>query len=270
MTASWLKWLIGAIVTWRKRAVVELYYHFFVTGSRSAPREIILDNSILPIETEHVRVSTPPRTISLAEHHFPSASDEPQFSPSQDSNHHRDYDQNSVGSVEDKRTLSLAKPRKFYQQDLLNTRYDSVFKNLDAYDCYYMTKFEIKILWVFICVHRIRKTNIVNSISANSIFFLIQICTGNITIVFVKYFIGSFGILIFDFFIFSREATPPFGDQYSTSEEVILLRRQVSKLNRRVLSIEFENIQRQQRDKVVYCIGVAYFLIKAIMWLNRN
>lgn len=68
----------------------------------------------------------------------------------------------------------------------------------------------------------------------------------------------------------SREATPPILDHHSTSDEVILLRRQVAKLNRRVLAIEFDNIQRQQRDKVVYCMGLAYFLFKAIMWLNRN
>lgn len=71
----------------------------------------------------------------------------------------------------------------------------------------------------------------------------------------------------------SREATPPLGptgDALSPSEEVLHLRRQVAKLNRRVLSIEIDNVQRQQRDKIVYSIGLAYFLIKALMWLNRN
>lgn len=69
---------------------------------------------------------------------------------------------------------------------------------------------------------------------------------------------------------FSREATPPYGEHVTPSEEVLHLRRQVSKLNRRVLTIEIDNLQRQQREKVVYCIGLAYFLFKAIMWLNRN
>lgn len=71
----------------------------------------------------------------------------------------------------------------------------------------------------------------------------------------------------------SRETTPPLGpsgELLTPSEEVLHLRRQVAKLNRRVLSIELDNMQRQQRDKVVYCIGLAYFLMKAIMWLNRN
>lgn len=76
----------------------------------------------------------------------------------------------------------------------------------------------------------------------------------------------------FDFwsFFLSREATPPYGELVNQSDEVLHLRRQVAKLNRRVIAIEFENIQRQQREKVVYCVGLAYFLIKAIMWLNRN
>lgn len=70
--------------------------------------------------------------------------------------------------------------------------------------------------------------------------------------------------------IYSREATPPHGELVTTSDEVVHLRRQVAKMNRRVLTIEFDNLQRQQREKVVYCLGLAYFLFKAIMWLNRN
>lgn len=90
------------------------------TGSRAAPREIDLDNSILPpVDHHHVRVGTPPRTISLAEHHFPSANDEQQMSPDVISK--RDFDQSSVGSIEDKRALTLSRPRKF-QQDLFNVR----------------------------------------------------------------------------------------------------------------------------------------------------
>lgn len=45
--------------------------------TRSAPREIQLENAILPKNnTGFVRVQTPPRTITLNEHHFPSASEE--------------------------------------------------------------------------------------------------------------------------------------------------------------------------------------------------
>lgn len=38
----------------------------------------MLENSILPKEAGFVRVSTPPRVITLENHHFPSADDEPE------------------------------------------------------------------------------------------------------------------------------------------------------------------------------------------------
>lgn len=45
--------------------------------TRSAPREIQLENSILPKNPSgFIRVQTPPRTITLNDHHFPSASEE--------------------------------------------------------------------------------------------------------------------------------------------------------------------------------------------------
>jgi len=153
-------------------------------GTRSAPREIVLDNSILPSDPSNVRVSTPPRVITLSEHHFPSASDEPQFVSD---DRKTDFELQSPSS--DDHRLTIAKPRKTFGSDFLNQ---------------------------------------------------------------------------------SRETTPPLGDQLSPSEELLHLRRQVVKLNRRVLSVELDNIQRQQRDKIVYCIGLAYFLMKAIVWLNRN
>ncbi|XP_071544013.1 transport and Golgi organization protein 11 isoform X4 [Panulirus ornatus] len=56
----------------------------------------------------------------------------------------------------------------------------------------------------------------------------------------------------------------------SPSEEVSLLRRQVGRLNRRVMALELDTQQRANREMVMYALGVAYFLIKAILWINRN
>ncbi|XP_023173526.2 transport and Golgi organization protein 11 isoform X2 [Drosophila hydei] len=46
--------------------------------TRSAPREIQLENSILPKNPSlgFLRVQTPPRVITLTDHHFPSASEQ--------------------------------------------------------------------------------------------------------------------------------------------------------------------------------------------------
>lgn len=47
-----------------------------LSGTKSAPREIVLENSILPKDAGFVRVSTPPRVITLNDHYFPAASDQ--------------------------------------------------------------------------------------------------------------------------------------------------------------------------------------------------
>ena len=66
--------------------------------TRSAPREIQLENSILPKNPSgFVRVQTPPRTITLNDHHFPSASEE--SSPNKLQNGHDlddDFDDDDV------------------------------------------------------------------------------------------------------------------------------------------------------------------------------
>lgn len=65
-----------------------------------------------------------------------------------------------------------------------------------------------------------------------------------------------------------REGTPM--GELTPHEEILYLRRQLAKLNRRVLNIEINNEQRTQREKIVYRLGLAYFVLKTIFWLNRN
>lgn len=76
-----------------------------------------------------------------------------------------------------------------------------------------------------------------------------------------------------DLQISHRESTPPMGfssEGLTTSEEVQHLRRQMAKLNRRVMALELEHLNRVQKEKILYGFGIAYFLLKAIFWLNRN
>ncbi|KAK0180311.1 hypothetical protein PV327_005970 [Microctonus hyperodae] len=72
----------------------------------------------------------------------------------------------------------------------------------------------------------------------------------------------------------AREQTPVWNSNLdmslAPSEEIQHLRRQVGKLNRRVMSVELEMVQRQQRDKIFYAITIAYFFFKAFNWLTRN
>ncbi|XP_065162988.1 transport and Golgi organization protein 11 isoform X3 [Atheta coriaria] len=62
----------------------------------------------------------------------------------------------------------------------------------------------------------------------------------------------------------------PRGEGLTASEEVLHLRRQMAKLNRRVMALELEHLGRLQKEKVIYGFGIAYFLLKAIFWLNRS
>ncbi|KAH1024425.1 hypothetical protein HUJ05_003910 [Dendroctonus ponderosae] len=62
-----------------------------------------------------------------------------------------------------------------------------------------------------------------------------------------------------------KEATPPLGgggESLTPAEEVVHLRRQLAKLNRRVMTLELETINRLQKEKIVVGFGIAYFLLK--------
>jgi len=53
-------------------------------------------------------------------------------------------------------------------------------------------------------------------------------------------------------------------------DDTTLLKRQVKSLGRRVIALERDNHQRYQRDVVLYAVGIVYFLMKGISWLNRR
>lgn len=97
----------------------------------------------------------------------------------------------------------------------------------------------------------------------NDIFFFVLLT-------FYKTFcLKSFKILKF---LLNRDPTPPVGsgEGLSPSEELMHLKRQIVNLNRRVMTIEAQQLQREQKDKFVYAIGIAYLIIKVISWLHRS
>lgn len=80
--------------------------------------------------------------------------------------------------------------------------------------------------------------------------------------------------------MFCREETPQFGsgmgsvenlENFSQShDEILHLRKTVAKLNRRLLNVEIDNLQRTQREKILCFMGVAYFVLKALFWINKK
>lgn len=70
-----------------------------------------------------------------------------------------------------------------------------------------------------------------------------------------------------------REPTPSYNAldvSLQPNEEIQHLRRQVGKLNRRVMALELDMLQRQQRDRILYIATIAYFILKTFSWLTRN
>jgi len=59
-------------------------------------------------------------------------------------------------------------------------------------------------------------------------------------------------------------------ESLSVADEVQMMRRQIAKLNHRVMAVELENQQAQQREMVVTVLCSAYFLVKAMVWLNKS
>ncbi|XP_054273335.1 transport and Golgi organization protein 11-like isoform X1 [Macrosteles quadrilineatus] len=144
-------------------------------GTRAPPRELQLENSVMPPDPGVVRVQTPPRVIKLDEHYFPSADDEfaPQQLPMEPLPVSR-VDQSKAMDVSvDQRSAALAQ-RELYSVEGM-----------------------------------------------------------------------------------------------STAEEVVHLRRQLAKLNRRVMAMELHSQQQWNREKILYFSVAAYFLLKGLVWLNH-
>ncbi|XP_063545705.1 transport and Golgi organization protein 11 [Cydia strobilella] len=157
-------------------------------GTKAPPREIQLDNAVLPTDPGMIRVNTPPRVITLDQHYFPSADDFQESMPNSPPRNVRMYRSQADGA--------LSQP------------------HVDHFNDSTMTESRLVL----------------------------------------------------------RDPTPPMGagEGLSTAEEMVHLRRQIVKLNRRVMSIEAEQLQRQQKEKIAYAIGIAYLLFKVIAWLNRS
>ncbi|XP_014213483.1 transport and Golgi organization protein 11 [Copidosoma floridanum] len=71
----------------------------------------------------------------------------------------------------------------------------------------------------------------------------------------------------------TREQTPAYGvldASLPPGEEVQQLRRQVGKLNRRVMAIESEIQQQQQKMKLVYIMAAMYICFKTMFWFGKN
>jgi len=60
------------------------------------------------------------------------------------------------------------------------------------------------------------------------------------------------------------------GHSVNPWEEIQIVRRQIAKLNHRLMAVELENQQQQQRELILTVLVTSYFVGKFFMWLNRS
>lgn len=59
------------------------------------------------------------------------------------------------------------------------------------------------------------------------------------------------------------------GPFLKTEEELVHLRKQLVKMNRRIMDIERQIASNANRDKFIFGMATAYFIIKIFMWMNK-
>lgn len=144
--------------------------------SKSTPRELQLEHSVIPPTPEHVRVHTPPRSIKLGDLHFPSATEEPRT------------------------------PQEHNVRGTSRGPGGGLKGGLERGGSYEAE----------------------TSVRSES------------------------------------------GEGLSVYEEVQMMRRQIAKLNHRLMAVELENQQQQQREMVLTVLVSAYFVVKAMLWINKS
>jgi len=165
--------------------------------SKSTPRELQLENSVIPPTPEHVRVQTPPRSIKLGEVMFPTVQDEP-FCPTP-MEYRRSIKLEDVAFPSAGEAAQPNSPPKYFS------------KSKNGYKADRSVGYEQD-----------------HSMSLQS------------------------------------------DSSISLYDEVQRMRTQMAKLNHRLMAVELENQQHNQRWQVCSVLVSAYFLVKALAWLNRN
>merc|ERR1719219_2057535 len=164
-------------------------------AAKSTPFEMQVENAVLPPTRHEVRVNTPPRSIRLDEHNFPSAQSEEE-----------DDEAVKRPAPEDQSRSSSA--RRSLKSAITPIESESMFQ-------------------------RHASDPSVSMMEAS------------------MHHGGS-------------------GHSMNPWDEIQMVRRQIAKLNHRLMAVELENQQQQQREMILTVMMSCYFVGKFFMWLNRG
>jgi len=180
-------------------------------AARSTPRELQLENSVMPTSPEHVRVYTPPRSIRLDDNSaFPAVP----------------LDGGGGGDLSD--------------DDILEQSYNGGGTGAGA--GHRMPAATAAAAPNFVRTGSSGPGQLSSSLGKENSFM--AMATG--------------------------QEMPQQQQNLTTFEELQLVRRQIAKLNHRLMAVELENQQQQQREMIFTVLVTAYFFGKFIFWVNRN
>jgi len=183
-------------------------------AAKNLPRELQLENSVLSPSPEQIRVFTPPRSIRLDDHQFPTVDQD-------DERLHNSANVVDIPSM----TSSSESAEATGISRIQHTQGQSVntVPEMPGRSGY---------------LHG-RMSREVSDLGSHSL---------------AAYKSGLEGSV--------KENMTPF-------EELQLVRRQIAKLNHRLMAVELENQQQQQREMIFSILVTAYFFGKFVMWVNR-
>jgi len=183
-------------------------------AAKNLPRELQLENSVLSPSPEQIRVFTPPRSIRLDDHQFPTVDqDDDRLQSSMNVGESPSMTASS-DSVEPTGISRL----QHSQVQAVNTVPEIPGRNTYLHG---------------------RMSREASDLGSHSL---------------AAYKSGLEGSV--------KENMTPF-------EELQLVRRQIAKLNHRLMAVELENQQQQQREMIFSILVTAYFFGKFVMWVNR-
>jgi len=192
-----------------------------MSGNKSTPFEMQVENAVLPPTRNEVRVNTPPRNIRLDDHNFPNAQIEQDESTVEEL--YDNLNDTQGYNLNDTQGNNSSRPSTGGGVSFKGVLAGKIAPNRSA------------------------------SVESES-------CNLGI------------GRLASEPSNLSMMDTIHGGSGHSVNpwEEIQIVRRQIAKLNHRLMAVELENQQQQQRELILTVFVTSYFVGKFFMWLNRS
>merc|ERR1712110_386 len=184
-----------------------------MSGNKSTPFEMQVENAVLPPTRNEVRVNTPPRNIRLDDHNFPNAQIEEDEGTVEEL-----YD-----NLNDTQGNNSSRPSTGGGVSFKGVLAGKIAPNRSA-----SVESESCNLGIGTQASEPSNLSMMDTIHGGS------------------------------------------GHSINPWEEIQIVRRQIAKLNHRLMAVELENQQQQQRELILTVFVTSYFVGKFFMWLNRS